>query len=96
MDEVFWTATAGQDLLDIGNHISLDSPRSAEAIVRRIGEAVAMLAYHPKLGRENTDRQTRRLVITGTPYIAIYRLRERIEIVTVFHGARRWPEQFGQ
>ena len=54
-----------------------------------------MLAYQPRMGREIGDGQARRLVVNGTPYIAVYRLRERIEILTIFHGARRWPEQFG-
>jgi len=30
-------------------------------------------------------------VVTGTPSIAIYRIRERIEVLRVRHGAQRWP-----
>jgi plasmid stabilization system protein ParE len=63
--------------------------------VRRIAEAVAMLAWHPMLGRPLGDGDTRRLTISGTPYIAFYRLRESIEILAVLHGARQWPDRFG-
>ena len=95
MDEVVWLDDALRDLDDIGSHIAFDSPRAAEHIVRRIVEAVAMLAWHPKLGRVLMDGDTRRLTITGTPYIAFYRLRARIEVLAVLHGARQWPDRFG-
>jgi toxin ParE1/3/4 len=62
--------------------------------VRRIVETVAALAFHPKMGRVGRDETTRELVVIGTPYIAVYRLRERIEIITIFHAARKWPDSF--
>jgi toxin ParE1/3/4 len=77
MDELAWTDVALQDLDDIASYIVLDSPRSAEKVVRRIVETVAALAYHPKMGRAGRDGSTRELVVSGTPYIAVYRLRER-------------------
>jgi toxin ParE1/3/4 len=40
------------------------------------------------------DRDTRRLTITGTSYLAFYRLREHVEILAVLHGARRFPDRF--
>ncbi len=95
MDEVVWLDDALQDLDDIGSYIALDNPGAAEQIVRRIVEAVSILAWHPKVGRLLADNDTRRLTITGTPYLAFYRLRERIEILAVFHGARKWPEHLG-
>lgn len=55
-----------------------------------------MLAWHPKLGRVLGDGDTRRLTIAGTPYIAFYRLRSKIEVLAVLHGARQWPDRFGQ
>lgn len=94
MDEIHWTDTALKDLDDIGSYIALDSPRSAENTVRRIAETVAALAYHPRMGRIGRDRTTREIVVQATPYIAVYRLRERIEIITIFHAARKWPENF--
>jgi addiction module RelE/StbE family toxin len=95
MDELAWTEAAAQDLDDIGSYIALDNPHAADKIVRRIIETVSALAYHPKLGRVGRDPTTRELVINGTPYIAVYRLRERVEIITIFHGARKWPDNLG-
>lgn len=94
MDELIWTEPALQDLDDIGTYISFESPKAAESVVRRIIESVAALTYHPRLGRVGRDPSTRELVVSGTPYIAVYRLRERIEIIAVFHAARKWPDSF--
>ncbi len=93
MDELFWTETAISDLNDIGDYIALDNPKAADRVVRRIAESVAALAYHPRMGRESGDGRTRRLVVTGTPYVATYRLRERVEILTIFHGSRKRPDE---
>ncbi len=94
MDEIYWTDTALQDLDDIGSYIAADSPRSAEAVIRRIVETTAVLVYQPRMGRVGRDPSTREITVRGTPYIAVYRLRERIEIVTIFHSARKWPDAF--
>jgi toxin ParE1/3/4 len=94
MDEIVWTDDALQDLGEIGSYIALDSPKAAETVVRRIVETVSALAFHPRLGRVGRDATTREMVVHGTPYIAVYRLRERIEIITIFHAARKWPERF--
>nr|WP_281033475.1 hypothetical protein [Neorhizobium lilium] len=32
------------------------------------------------------------MTINGTPYIAFYRMRERIEVLAIFHAARKWPD----
>lgn len=95
MDEIVWLDDALSDLDAIGSYIALDNALAAEQVVRRVVEAVAMLAWHPLLGRPLSDGDTRRLTISGTPYIAFYRLRERIEILAILHGARQWPDRFG-
>jgi toxin ParE1/3/4 len=96
MNDIKWLDEALADLDYIGWYIALDNERAAGQIVRRIVEAVAMLSWHPKLGRQLADGDTRRLTITGTPYIAFYRLRENVEILAVLHGAQKWPDRFPQ
>ena len=44
MDEVIWTDVALENLDQIGTYISLDSPKAADAVVRRIVETVSSLA----------------------------------------------------
>ena len=92
MDEIVWLDEALQDLNDIGSYIALDNERAAEAVVRRVVEAVSILSWHPKVGRLLPDDDTRRLTISGTSYIAFYRIRERVEILAIFHTSRKWPE----
>jgi plasmid stabilization system protein ParE len=49
----------------------------------------------PKSGRPGRVSDTRELVVPETPFIAPYRVRDdRVEILAVFHGARRWPARF--
>lgn len=96
MDELVWLDDALRDLDDIGSYIALDNARAAEHVIRRIVETVSVLAWHPKIGRVLGDGDTRRLTVTGTPYIAFYRLRAKIEILAILHGARQWPDRFGQ
>ena len=53
------------------------------------------LTENPELGRPGRVPGTRELVVLHTPYIIPYRVREDVvEILRIFHGARRWPTQF--
>jgi toxin ParE1/3/4 len=64
-------------------------------MAERIEEAVSGLSSHPELGRPGRVPQTRELIVSGTPYIVPYRIKEDVvEILTVLHAARRWPDRF--
>lgn len=53
---------------------------------------VARLAPHPRLGRPGRVPETRELVVTGTPYVVVYRLETGVVVILrVLHGAQRWP-----
>jgi toxin ParE1/3/4 len=58
MDEIVWLDDALRDLDDIGSYIAVDNARAADQVVRRIAEAVALLAWHPMLGRLLGDGDT--------------------------------------
>jgi plasmid stabilization system protein ParE len=73
-------------------YIARDSPAAAQRMARRIEQAVELLATYPALGRAGRVEGTRELVIPDTPYIIPYRVRgERVELLRVFHTARKWP-----
>jgi toxin ParE1/3/4 len=92
---VVWTAPAARDLEGIGDYIARQNPRAARRIVQRIRARTQALAAHPYLGRPGRVAGTRELVVTSTPFIAVYRaINDRIEILAVFHGARIWPDTF--
>ena len=90
-----WTRLAARDLEAAFEYLALDSADAAGAVVDRILSAIEALERHPEMGRDGRVPRTRELVITGTPFIVAYRVRkDRIEILAVLHGARRWPERF--
>lgn len=91
MDEVVWTRRALRNLDHIGTYIAQDDPAAANRVVRRIIEHVSGLAFYPRIGRIGSVEGTRELVIADTPYIAVYRIAGRVEILRIRHAAQRWP-----
>lgn len=93
---VIWTAPALRDLESIGDYFKADNAGAAARVVAMIFERVEALAAHPHLGRAGRVPETRELVVSNSPWIVPYRVRDaKVEILAVFHGARRWPEMFG-
>jgi toxin ParE1/3/4 len=90
-----WTKLALQDLQHVRNYIEEDRPDAADAVMQKIAKAVENLLLHQNLGRPGRVKGTRELIVVGTPFLVPYRVKkERIEILAVIHGARRWPENF--
>jgi toxin ParE1/3/4 len=82
-------------LEDIRERIAAGNPTAANRMVERIRAAVARLAASPGLGRPGRVAGTRELVITRTPYIVPYRVKEdAVQIITILHSAQRWPDSF--
>ena len=93
--EIIWRRVALNDLEEIRRYIAHQNPTAGARIRATIRNAVEQLADHPHLGRPGRVEATRELVIAGTPFMAVYRvLNNRLRILSVIHGARRWPERF--
>ncbi len=93
--EIIWRRVALNDLEGIRRYIARENPTAGVRIRATIRNAVEQLADHPHLGRPGRAEGTRELVVTGTPFIVVYRvLDNRLRILSVIHGARRWPERF--
>ena len=92
--EIRWLEDALADVTEIYRYIAADNPRAAARVVERIQAAIRLLAELPHRGRRGRWAGTRELIIPGTPYIVPYRVKgDLVEILRVFHGARRWPEE---
>jgi addiction module RelE/StbE family toxin len=90
--KVEWTAPADNDLDEIWTHIAKDNIDAADRTADRLKDAAEGLAQHPALGRKGKLDNTRELIVSGLPYMLIYRIAgERIEILRAYHGARSWP-----
>lgn len=92
---VKWLRRALQNLDAEATYIAQDSPQSAAAFVEHVLASAQKLARHPQMGRPGRVPGTRELVVTRFPYILPYRVREQnVEILRVFHTARKWPQGF--
>ncbi len=94
--KILWSLKAIQDLDSLRAYIAEESPAGAQRVVLRILHDVEdLLPNHPQMGRPGRVPGTRELVIPRTPYIVPYRVqRETIQILRVYHSARRWPDSF--
>ena len=87
-----WLRIALANLDAEAEYIARDNPAAADRIVTAISDAVGRLNKHPARGRPGRVTGTRELVVPGTPYIVPYRIRGNVvEVLRVFHAARRWP-----
>lgn len=92
---VRWTRGALRDLASAFEYIARDRPEAARRVATTIHDAVARLGDNPALGRRGRIPGTRELIVPGLPYIVPYRVSgEVVEILSVFHAARKWPESF--
>jgi plasmid stabilization system protein ParE len=90
---VRWLRRALANLDAEAEYIAVDNP-AVGRVVPRILRAVDLLKKNPAVGRAGRVAGTRELVVAGTPYIVPYRVRgEAVEILRVFHAARKWPEK---
>jgi toxin ParE1/3/4 len=95
--KVVWAIRAKQNLRAIHDYIAEDSPRYATRMVDRITMKTASLDRFPLAGHVvpeyegETERESVRQILEGN-YRIIYRVRpDRIEVLTVIHGARHLP-----
>jgi toxin ParE1/3/4 len=92
---VRWLRVALANLDGEAEYIAKDNPAAAGRVVQRIFRAVNLLAENPAMGRAGRVAGTRELVAAETRYIIPYRVRgDVVEILRVFHAARKWPEKF--
>jgi toxin ParE1/3/4 len=94
--DIVWSPEATRDLAALSAYIAEDNPAAAAQTVLRILRTIAtLLPTTPSRGRPGRVPGTRELVIPRSPFIVPYRLeRGAIQILRIYHGARRWPESF--
>jgi addiction module RelE/StbE family toxin len=89
-----WTNRALAALAAIAAYIARDNPTRAQTFVQAIRAKTNTLAEFPGMGRPGRLAGTRELVVHEN-YIVPYLVRgEHVDILTVQHVAKRWPERF--
>ena len=94
--KVIWLDQAREDYDHQIDYIVERSPFAAADQGDLIVGQIESLADFPEKGRIGRKRGTRELIISGTPFIAIYRVRprlDRIEISFLIHHAELWPKR---
>jgi addiction module RelE/StbE family toxin len=91
---LIWDEQARNDLMHIRRYVARDNPTAAARVAATIRARILSLLEHPLMGRDGRTPRTRELVISGLPYIGIYRVdesRATIEILRVMHSAQLYP-----
>jgi toxin ParE1/3/4 len=93
---ILWSPEAIEDLTSLRVYIAENNLAAARgAVLHIIHNIEQLLPNHPQMGRPGRVPGTRELVIPKTPFIVPYRLqRNIIQILRVYHEARRWSESF--
>jgi len=90
---VRWLRRALLNFDQEASYIAQDNPKAAAEFVLHLRDSALMLGEQPNLGRPGRIHGTRELVVSNLPYIIPYRVRNNtVEILRVFHTARKWPE----
>ncbi|MCF6110740.1 type II toxin-antitoxin system RelE/ParE family toxin [Mesorhizobium muleiense] len=92
---IVWTRHYLIELASIGDYVGQRNPRAAARLINDIHSKTArLLSANPFIGRVGEINGTRELVISGTPYVVAYRVKDtQIEVLFVQHGAREWPAE---
>lgn len=73
-------------------YIGERDPGAAIVMGDAVEAAVAYLAAHPFIGRLGRVPGTREWVVSGTPFVMVYRVEtEAVVILRLLHGAQQWP-----
>ncbi len=93
--QIIWTEAASEDLDSIEGYIFQDNPKAAiEQVLWIINLVEEHLSDNPGMGRSGRVPKTRELVVSGSPYIVVYRVKHQtLEILRIIHGAQQWPEK---
>ena len=88
-----WTEPAAGDLTQIAGYLEKHGSNAiARRVAHSISERIEALTQFPEQGRTGRKSGNRELVLSGLPYLAVYRLNgDAIEILRILHGAQMWP-----
>jgi plasmid stabilization system protein ParE len=90
--KVRFSSRALKQIDDIADYVAAQSPRVADAIVRRIETMAALIGNHPGIGRPTSKARVRVFSVLPYPYLLFYEadeVRGEIVVLLVRHAARR-------
>lgn len=92
--QVKWLRRALRNLEQEAAYIARDNSQAAARLVAEADAATRLLTRYPDMGRPGRVPGTRELVMSDSPCLIPYRVREQpVEIPRVLHASRKWPDQ---
>jgi toxin ParE1/3/4 len=91
MAKIIWTGRALQDLEEIGEYISKDSPGYAKLTLEKLIETTRLIEKNPLLGRIVPDLRQKnfREIITGNYRIIYINKKQDFSYILTIHHSRR-------
>lgn len=88
-----WARAAIRDLANAREYIARVNPDAAREVALRIVDATERIIQFPEIGRTGRVTGTRELVVSGTQYLIVYRLKKAtVHFLRVLHGRQDWPK----
>lgn len=87
---VVWLPKAKQDLENIKDYLVLHASETiARHCLYKIVQVAGFLPNFPLMGRSGKIKQTRELLVQGTPYLLVYRVEgDFVQVLAVMHHAQ--------
>jgi toxin ParE1/3/4 len=86
-----WTSAAANDLETISGYLHRQNPQIAQQTVRRLYAEIRELSRFPSRGRPGREPGTRELILSGLPYVIIFRTGDQVvEILRIYNGSQNW------
>jgi toxin ParE1/3/4 len=87
-----WLRSGSESLRRQVKFIADENPAAAARVRHKIRTTVLRLVDFPQSGCTGQGPGTRELVVTGLPYVVVYRVTSNaVEIFRVFHTSLNWP-----
>ena len=87
-----WTPRAVSDLEEISDYLLSVNPTSWDRLMDRVEAVTGYLLQFPHMGKLGLVSGTREFVLSGTPYILVFRLKKDVvQILSVRDGRMQLP-----
>lgn len=87
--KIIWRKRAERAYLEQIAYVRERHRKAAERLQAAVDHRLALLGRHPEMGRPSRRQGVRELVISDTPYVAVYQIADDAIIVLQFFHTRQ-------